>query len=81
MSETSIQQWGNSLAVRLPKELAHKMKLRAGSRVSVTPRFNNIIIQPLQQKKPTLQELVAKITKKNKHKLILDGPPVGKEIW
>ena len=79
--ETSIQQWGNSLAVRLPKETARKLHLHRGSWVRITEKAGAVIVKPVQQKKEvTLEELVAGITKKNRHKLLDWGPPVGKEI-
>jgi antitoxin MazE len=32
-----VSKWGNSLAVRLPKELVEKMNLRAGDEVELKP--------------------------------------------
>jgi antitoxin component of MazEF toxin-antitoxin module len=42
---TTIQKWGNSLAVRIPKEIAHRLALRPGSGVSVHEDRNAIIIR------------------------------------
>jgi len=80
--ETNIQQWGNSLAVRLPKETAKKLRLHRGSRVRVSEKAGALIVRPVREgKKATLEELVKGITPKNRHKLLDWGPPRGKEIW
>ncbi len=70
---TKIRKWGNSYAVRIPKERVHELGMRDGSEVKIK-------IEPIN-KKPTLDELIAQITPKNRHKLIDWGPDVGKEIW
>lgn len=69
---TKIRKWGNSYAVRIPKERVHELGMRDGSEVKIK-------IEPIH-KRPTLDELIAQITPKNRHKLIDWGPDVGKEI-
>lgn len=81
---TTIQKWGNSLGVRLPKELADSFNLTAGSRVVFVRNKNSFEIQPqvkTQIPKYTLEELVKGITKKNRHKEFDWGKPMGKEVW
>jgi antitoxin MazE len=78
---TKIQQWGNSLALRLPKDVAKKFKLRKGSSVVIAQDTNKILIKPLYKTKTNLKELVSKITPKNIHDEFDWGKPVGKEIW
>jgi len=79
--ETHIQQWGNSLAVRLPRAAVEKLKFHKGSKVKLTPRARTLVIELEPSRKVTLEDLVAKITPRNRHKLIDWGKPVGKEIW
>jgi len=43
---TKVQQWGNSLAVRIPKRVAEALDLREGSSVTVTPSKDGIYITP-----------------------------------
>lgn len=82
---TKIQKWGNSLAMRLPKELADSFNLRAGSQIAFVTNKNSFTVQTqIKEKIPkyTLEELVAGITPKNRHKIILpDDKPRGKEVW
>lgn len=42
---TKVQKWGNSLAVRLPKEVAQKLHLKEGSKVEVRQDAAHIVIQ------------------------------------
>lgn len=78
---TKIQQWGNSLAVRLPKEVTRKFKLHKGSSVTIVQDTKNILIKPIHKNKTSLKELVAKITPENIHREFDLGKSVGKEIW
>jgi antitoxin component of MazEF toxin-antitoxin module len=41
---TKIQKWGNSLAVRLPKKLVTRLRLREGSKVVVGENNKQVII-------------------------------------
>lgn len=65
--ETTIQKWGNSLAVRLPKYVTKKLSLREGTRVEVKDRRKEVIISPAPKKRPSLRELVGAITPENRH--------------
>jgi antitoxin MazE len=79
---TTIQKWGNSLAVRLSKEVVESCHFEEGSLVSVALVGKEIVIKQAQKpQKYTLDELVKKITPENKHKLVDWGSPKGKEIW
>jgi len=79
--ETRIQKWGNSLAVRLPREIIKETKLREGSWVSVAKKKNNIVIKNRTKRIPSLKELVGKIDEKNIHREEDWGNPYGKELW
>lgn len=79
---TKVQKWGNSLAVRLPKEIADKFNLSEGSSVFVIPEKKSITIKPtISKKEYSLEGLLKKITSKNKHKELEWGKVKGKEIW
>ena len=79
--DTTIQKWGNSFAVRLPKAITKKLRVGAGTKVRVGIERRRIIIQQIPKKEETLEDLVARITPENRHKKIDWGGPVGKEIW
>lgn len=76
-----IQQWGNSLAVRIPKAFAHQTRVKKGSAVTLSVENGRMVMKPLRRRKYTLEELVSKITPKNRHPETDWGRPMGKEIW
>lgn len=79
--ETTIQKWGNSLAVRLPKEVTRKLALRAGRRVRVYEERQEVVIAPARETEMSLKELVAGITPENLHAETVWAKPLGREIW
>jgi antitoxin MazE len=79
--ETSIQKWGNGLGVRLPKQLAQKRSLRAGTKVLVTETSTGVSIEVLEKKPPSLADLVKRISPSNLHTETDWGGSVGNEVW
>jgi len=76
----TIQKWGNSLAVRIPRSLANELGIKPGTHVQISRQNGQIIIIPAA---PTyaLEDLVKGITAKNRHRETDTGAPRGKEIW
>ena len=63
---TQISRWGNSLGLALPKSVALEAQVDEGDRVDVSVKNGAIVIRP---SRPTysLDQLVAKITPRNRH--------------
>lgn len=81
---TKVQKWGNSLAVRIPDDVVEEAGFTRGKEVTVRNVRNTVVISPVSvkvRKRPTLEELVARITPENRHEAIDWGEPMGKEIW
>ena len=76
-----IQKWGNSLALRIPKAFAFQSKIREDEYVNLTLEENKIVIEPVEEKKYSLQELLAGIKKSNLHREVDFGKQIGKEHW
>jgi antitoxin MazE len=76
-----IQKWGNSLALRIPKSFASEAGLQRETSVEVSLAEGKLVITPLAQPKPTLKQLLAKVTKENLHHEIDTGPATGNETW
>ena len=83
MKTTIARKWGNSIGVRLPKATAQKFGIRDGVtlRIIEEEKTHSLSIRSLRKHEYTLEELLSRVTPKNRHKLIDWGPPVGKEIW
>jgi antitoxin MazE len=78
---TKVQQWGNSLALRIPKAFAVEANLQKGTVVDVSEEDGKIILTPVKKRKFTLEGLLSGVTKENIHGEISFGKRVGKEIW
>ena len=78
---TKVQQWGNSLALRIPKAFAVEANLHKGAIVDVSEEDGKIILTPVKKRKFTLEGLLSGVTKENIHGEISFGKRVGKEIW
>ncbi|MDE2820302.1 MAG: AbrB/MazE/SpoVT family DNA-binding domain-containing protein [Chloroflexota bacterium] len=77
----TISKWGNSRALRIPKQLALDLGLDFGSKVELVLDEGQLRIVPVNEPHYTLEELVAQITPENRHGEIDIGSAVGKEIW
>ncbi len=78
---TRIQKWGNSLAVRIPRPFAEESNLREDSAVDISLRNGNLVVVPLVEPAPSLEDLVKRITPRNRHRETETGGPVGDEVW
>jgi len=78
---TRVQKWGNSLAVRVPQPFAKESGLAENSPVDVSLRNGKLVIAPVREPEYTLDELVAKISKKNLHSEVSTGSRRGNEAW
>lgn len=83
MNTTTIQKWGNSYAVRLPKDVVCKLDLRAGLSVEIreTGGGRTLSIIPVRRDTTSLAEMTSRITKKNQHSAVDWGDAIGKEAW
>jgi antitoxin MazE len=76
-----VQKWGNSLAVRIPKPLAEDAAVKEGTVLNLAVSEGKVVATPVQKKKLSLKQLLAKVNKKNLHAEVDSGWPVGHEIW
>jgi antitoxin MazE len=74
-----ISKWGNSLGVRLPREVAARAGLQEGSRVDIEGYEDGRVVITPSRRRFTLDELIAGMTPDREHPLEDDGP-VGEEL-
>lgn len=77
---TQLSKWGNSLGLRLPKAVAREVQLGEGDTVQVSVDNGAIVIRP-SSPRYSLEELVPRITAKNRHSETDWGGPLGDEVW
>ena len=76
----AIQKWGRSLAIRIPADLARRLKITAGAVVDIRIEGDSIVITPRHPPKYSLREMLRGITPDKVHPEIDWGPDVGREI-
>ena len=77
---TQVSRWGNSLGLRLPKAVARAAQLNEGDTVEVSVENRTIVVKP-SQRRYTLDELVSRVTSRNRHDETDWGPRQGHEVW
>ena len=77
---TTIQRWGNSLAVRIPKPFAAQTELTENSQVDISLDGDRIVLSPAA-KEWKLDDLLGAMTARNTHKEISWGERTGTESW
>ena len=81
---TTIQKWGNSQGVRLPKTILDILFLQENDSVEIVAENNTIIIRKPARKrraKKSLEERFKNYTGDYKCAEWDTGKPVGKEVW
>jgi antitoxin MazE len=76
-----IGQWGNSLAIRIPKYVVEALDLKLNDPVECTLEEGKLIVQPMQTlAELSLDELLAGITDPPEPEVDW-GRPTGNEVW
>jgi antitoxin MazE len=76
--QVHVSKWGNSLGLRLPKELAARLGISEGSRVDVVEDQNRIVIS-VARPVYTLDELLVGMTPDAMHDTFDWGDDLGRE--
>jgi antitoxin MazE len=77
--QVQIARWGNSLGLRIPKDLAGQAGLRAGARVEVAAEGDRIIITPARPRY-VLADILDGVTPDAMREAFDWGPDQGREI-
>ena len=80
-NDTHVAKWGNSLAVRIPQAIVTEARLAEGDRLSFDLAGDGSIVLRSRHRKYSLDQLVAGIKPKNRHRETDWGAPKGKEVW
>lgn len=74
-----ITRWGNSLGLRLPKDIAARVGVHEGSRVEIVVTDDHEIVLRPTHPTYTLDELLAGMTPEAMHEAFDWGPDLGRE--
>jgi len=79
MMTVAIKKWGNSLALRIPKDIAQTLHIENNSTLELSIKDGALVIEP--QNKTLLESLVSRIDADNLHHIVDTGKAVGNEEW
>jgi antitoxin component of MazEF toxin-antitoxin module len=76
-----VPRQGKRLAVRIPRPFADATNLREDSKVDTNLQSGKLVLGPVADSAPTLDDLVKRITSRNRHRETDAGTPRGNEVW
>lgn len=78
----TINKWGNSQGIRIPKDLMNKLHVKVGMALNAEVLNGKIIIEPVTPKKVyNIHDLVSEIEPQYGRNEVDWGKPEGNEIW
>ena len=77
---TSIARWGNSLALRLPRQIADGASLAEGVPVEIEIRDGALVVTPVRRTF-RLDDLLAQMKPEHRHPETGWGDRRGEEVW
>jgi len=76
----TVQQWGNSLAVRIPAAVARSARFRVGQPVEVSAEDSSILVKALGEPKLTLAQKLAAFDPALHVGEAMAARPIGNEV-
>jgi antitoxin MazE len=76
----TLQRWGNSLGIRLPRPLLDQLGLGEGAQLDVRLDGDKLVLARASRR-PRMSELLEGMTPEDRPEEVDWGPPVGKEDW
>ena len=84
MSKTAtltVQQWGNSLAVRIPAQVARSARFKVGQPVEVSAQDSNVLVRAIGEPKLSLAQKLANFDPDRHGGEIMASARVGHEVF
>lgn len=78
---TTIKMWGNSQAVRLPKNLLNSLNISVDDELQISIEDDKIVLEKVKYRHMTIQERFEKYDSKCNEEEVDRRKPEGKEIW
>ena len=77
---STVQKWGNSLAVRIPSALAGQLNVGDGSEVDLEVRDGELVVRPVRRQELSLRDLLKDCKPSQLHGEVDFGEDVGREV-
>lgn len=83
IATTKVSAWGNSLGVRLPRNMLLAADVKNNATLDVRLENGSLILTPRKSKKKTLQQLLRNVrpTSDPEIQAWIGMKPLGREIW
>jgi len=81
---TTVQRWGNSQAVRIPKPILESLFMKENDKVEITTDNDSIIIKKVTRKRRAKKSLDERFCDYKENYACTEydwGEPVGSEVW
>jgi antitoxin MazE len=78
--QTTVQRWGNSLALRIPKAFAEETHIKHGTAVDISLSKGTLVMRPIKRSRVTLRSLLSDVKPENLNIAPFDDPPRGREM-
>ena len=75
----ALKKWGNSLALRIPKDIAQSLHVENDTLLDLRVENGVLVVKP--HREVLLEDLVAGIDPSNLHREVDTGEGVGSEAW
>ena len=79
--QTTIQKWGNSLGLRIPKSFAVDARIKEGSTVDLSIENGSLLVRPHRARKYALAALLKAVKPHTLHAEVSTGRRRGREAW
>jgi antitoxin MazE len=79
--KTTIQRWGNSLALRIPKAFAEETRVKHGTAVELSLSDGSLVMRPARRARASLKALLSEVDAANLNLGGFEDRPRGREIW
>ncbi len=76
----TVARWGNSLALRIPRELASSICVVEGTHVELRASRGTLVVAPTRPKYK-LADLLAEFRPEHREQEHDWGKPAGREVW
>ncbi|HEY6260245.1 MAG TPA: AbrB/MazE/SpoVT family DNA-binding domain-containing protein [Nitrospiraceae bacterium] len=77
--KTTAQKWGNSLAIRVPKSIAQQAGLKVKDELDIEVRKGSLVLRPHLRRVYRLEDLIKRMTPRNRHNEVDFSGPAGRE--
>jgi len=81
---TTIQKWGNSQGIRIPKSILDELFLKENDQVDIITECDSIVIKKTTKKRRAKKSLDERFEKYDGNYQCSEyewGEPVGREVW